>query len=136
MTDVDIYNKTNDNFRFSSDQGWMKFPLILEGPFIWGRNDDGSPRLGRNEGHPVAVYNPWSFSWSNMLGEYLFLSSHSLLFLFPSSRLKIFFALIPLRVVMMLARANLPRINMLMMILLLCDCTFASFYSRILNISY
>ncbi|XP_026400484.1 uncharacterized protein LOC113296389 [Papaver somniferum] len=41
MRDVDWNDKSNNSARRSNDSSWINFPVILEGPYISGKSEDG-----------------------------------------------------------------------------------------------
>ncbi|XP_026398620.1 intracellular protein transport protein USO1-like [Papaver somniferum] len=58
MRDVDCNDKSNSSARRSNDSSWLNFPVILEGPYISGKAEDGSdiPLPGK-----FSSYQPWIF---------------------------------------------------------------------------
>lgn len=42
MCDVDFHDSTNNSARKSKDTRWVEYPIVLAGPYITGRSEDGS----------------------------------------------------------------------------------------------
>lgn len=72
LLDVDpIGAKRNKYLRLSSDEDWMMFPLIAEGPLVWGLDENGTARTGPLPQHAhLAAYDAGRFCWHKMPNEY------------------------------------------------------------------
>ncbi|XP_026451642.1 uncharacterized protein LOC113351964 [Papaver somniferum] len=58
MRDVDWNDKSNSSARRSNDSSWLNCPVILEGPYISGKDEDGSDIPLPEK---FSSYQPWKF---------------------------------------------------------------------------
>ncbi|RZC47430.1 hypothetical protein C5167_040379 [Papaver somniferum] len=63
MRDVDWNDKSNNSARRSNDSSWLNFPVILEGPYISGKAEDGSDIPLPEK---LSSYQPWEFVFSEV----------------------------------------------------------------------
>lgn len=72
LQDVEPFgNARNDRLRFSNEEDMMMFPLIAEGPAVWGFDENGKARTGPLPEHIyLGAHEPGRFQWSEMPAGY------------------------------------------------------------------